>query len=185
MTRVPACFRPQASPAVTCKPSAHRFQANNVVTHVSSGQLFCMTAVGETTSREMFKGAQLPAARGTLGIATVGDALHKLIPATTPAPCSVKEVDYPSYAPGLAVLLPESLSSPLRSSNAVQQLYPTGSVTALPLPAGQLFSSGLASCSKRASPIAVLPDLDHRREQMFLCACRSSRRCTRGSGRCA
>lgn len=47
---------------------------------------------GETTSREMFKGCQLPAARGTLGIATVGDALHKLIPATTLAPCSVKEV---------------------------------------------------------------------------------------------
>ena len=51
---------------------------------------------GETTSREAFKGCQLPAARGTLGIATVGDALHKLIPATTPAPCSVKEVCYPA-----------------------------------------------------------------------------------------
>ena len=47
---------------------------------------------GETTSREYFKGCQLPASRGTLGIATVGDALHKLIPATSPAPCSVKEV---------------------------------------------------------------------------------------------
>ena len=47
---------------------------------------------GETTSREYFKGCQLPASRGTLGIATVGDALHKLIPATSAAPCSVKEV---------------------------------------------------------------------------------------------
>lgn len=61
-------------------------------------QLFVMKStderlcVGETTSRENFKGCQLPAARGTLGIATVGDALHKLIPATSAAPCSVKEV---------------------------------------------------------------------------------------------
>ncbi|CAK0783168.1 hypothetical protein CVIRNUC_006367 [Coccomyxa viridis] len=47
---------------------------------------------GETTSREYFKGCQLPASRGTLGIATVGDALHKLIPATSAAPCSVKEI---------------------------------------------------------------------------------------------
>lgn len=49
---------------------------------------------GETTSRETFKGCQLPAARGTLGIAVVGDALHKLIPASKAAPCSVKEVSF-------------------------------------------------------------------------------------------
>ena len=55
-------------------------------------KVYSWVVAGETTSREMFKGCQLPAARGTLGIATVGDALHKLIPATTPAPCSVKEV---------------------------------------------------------------------------------------------
>lgn len=47
---------------------------------------------GDTTSREAFKGCQLPVTRGTLGIATVGDALHKLIPATIAAPASVKEV---------------------------------------------------------------------------------------------
>ncbi len=51
----------------------------------------------------MFKGAQLPAARGTLGIATVGDALHKLIPATTPAPCSVKEVSHLKHTPALVL----------------------------------------------------------------------------------
>ena len=49
---------------------------------------------GETTSRETFKGCQLPATRGTLGIATVGDALHKLIPASKASPCSVKEVSF-------------------------------------------------------------------------------------------
>ena len=52
---------------------------------------------GETTSREYFKGCQLPASRCTLGIATVGDALHKLIPATSAAPCSVKEVHLFAY----------------------------------------------------------------------------------------
>ena len=55
-----------------------------------------VAAPGETTSREVFKGCQLPVTRGTLGIATVGDALHKLIPATTAAPCSVKEVGCPA-----------------------------------------------------------------------------------------
>ena len=55
------------------------------------------SCAGETTSREYFKGCQLPASRGTLGIATVGDALHKLIPATSAAPCSVKEVRLFAY----------------------------------------------------------------------------------------
>ena len=47
---------------------------------------------GTTAYRSEFKGWQLPASRGSLGIATVGDALHTLIPATQRAPCSVKQV---------------------------------------------------------------------------------------------
>ena len=80
----------------------------------------------------MFKGAQLPAARGTLGIATVGDALHKLIPATTPAPCSVKEVSHLKHTP--ALVLCDIFYSLLKSSDTRQQLGPAGLVAALPLP---------------------------------------------------
>ena len=91
-----------------------------------------LAAAGETTSREAFQGCQLPAARGTLGIATVGDALHKLIPATTPAPCSTKEVSQPPHDTP-ALLLPDHLQASLESSNAVQLLCPPGTLPAFPL----------------------------------------------------
>lgn len=77
--------------------------------HANHGYL----SPGTTTSREEFKGWQLPATRGSLGIATAGDKMHVLIPAQAHAPCSVKQVLPPSLAPclRLSAILTETLQS--------------------------------------------------------------------------
>jgi hypothetical protein len=50
-----------------------------------------MSCSGTTTHRALFKGWQLPPHRGSLGIATVGDAFLSVIPSSAQAPCSVKQ----------------------------------------------------------------------------------------------
>ena len=55
-----------------------------------------MLAPGTTTHQDAFQGWELPPRRETLGIATVGDRLHALIPAQLPVPASTKQVSmYP------------------------------------------------------------------------------------------
>lgn len=50
---------------------------------------------GVSTMKEDFQGWKLPAHRETLGVATVGDRLHVLIPAQKPIPAAAFQVHLP------------------------------------------------------------------------------------------
>ena len=52
----------------------------------------CPPVPGTTTHQDAFQGWELPPRREALGIATIGDRLHALIPAQLPVPASTKQV---------------------------------------------------------------------------------------------
>ena len=77
--------------------------------------IWCNAAT--TTSQNEFKGWQLPASRGSLGLAVKGDRMQVLIPAQAVGPCTVKEV---LLSANTCPLVSPSLLSQCESDTSVQ-----------------------------------------------------------------